>query len=111
MGQRLIEENAAVDRATYRLPNKHYIPVEMKYIGIDNTSPFQSLLLFSEDAKCTNVINVIQGPRGSVRAGFDPKVRAEDKKEGEDEMSDITHPCPDLSSGLISATVARVGDA
>ena len=41
MGQRLINENAAVDRATYTLPNKHYIPVDMKYIGIDNTSPFQ----------------------------------------------------------------------
>jgi len=39
MGRRLIEENSAVDRATYSLPNKHYIPVEMKYIGIDNTSP------------------------------------------------------------------------
>ena len=52
MGQRLIKENAGVDRATYTLPNKHYIPVDMKYIGIDNTSPFQSLLLFSENAKC-----------------------------------------------------------
>ena len=41
MGQRLIKENSAVDRATYTLPNKHYIPVDMKYIGIDNTSPFQ----------------------------------------------------------------------
>jgi len=39
MGQRLIKENTAVDRATYTLPNKHYIPVDMKYIGIDNTSP------------------------------------------------------------------------
>jgi len=39
MGQRLIKENAAVDRATYTLPNKHYLPVNMKYIGIDNTSP------------------------------------------------------------------------
>ena len=42
MGRRLIEENAAVDRATYTLPNKHYIPVDMNYIGIDNSSPFQS---------------------------------------------------------------------
>jgi hypothetical protein len=41
MGERLIEENGAVNRATYTLPNKHYIPVDMKYIGIDNTSPFQ----------------------------------------------------------------------
>jgi len=47
MGQRLIEANAAVDRATYSLPNKHYIPVDMKYIGIDNTSPFQFFCFFS----------------------------------------------------------------
>lgn len=39
MGQRLIKENTAMDRATYTLPNKHYIPVDMKYIGVDNTSP------------------------------------------------------------------------
>jgi urate oxidase len=51
MGQKLIKQNAALNRATYTLPNKHYIPVDMKYIGIDNTSPFQSLLLFSENVK------------------------------------------------------------
>lgn len=39
MGQRLISQNGAVNRATYTLPNKHYIPVDLKFIGIDNTSP------------------------------------------------------------------------
>lgn len=24
----------------YVLPNKHYIPVDMKYIGLDNTTPY-----------------------------------------------------------------------
>ena len=52
MGQRLIKENAAVDRATYRLPNKHYVPVDMKYIGIDNTSPFQSCFFSRKTPKC-----------------------------------------------------------
>ena len=49
---------------------------------------------------------MIQGPRGSVPAGFGSKVRR-DKKGGSDKNGDITF--LDLSSGLISATVARVG--
>jgi urate oxidase len=39
MGQRIIAENAYVKSVTYSLPNKHYIPVDMKYIGVDNTTP------------------------------------------------------------------------
>ena len=39
MGQRVIAENAGVESVTYKLPNKHYIPVDMKYIGVDNTTP------------------------------------------------------------------------
>jgi hypothetical protein len=39
MAQRLLTENAHIARVTYRLPNKHYIPVDMRYIGIDNLTP------------------------------------------------------------------------
>ncbi|KAG2048380.1 uricase [Suillus hirtellus] len=39
MGQRVIAENAGVESVIYKLPNKHYIPVDMKYIGVDNTTP------------------------------------------------------------------------
>ncbi|KAG2101615.1 uncharacterized protein F5147DRAFT_708821 [Suillus discolor] len=39
MGQRVIAENAGVESVTYNLPNKHYIPVNMAYIGVDNTTP------------------------------------------------------------------------
>ncbi|KAM6503997.1 uricase [Amanita muscaria] len=39
MGERVIAENAEVDTITYTLPNKHYVPVDMKYIGVDNTTP------------------------------------------------------------------------
>ena len=39
MGQRIIAENAHITSVTYKLPNKHYVPVDLKYIGIDNTSP------------------------------------------------------------------------
>jgi hypothetical protein len=42
MGQRIIAENAGVKEVTYVLPNKHYIPVDMKYIGIDNLTPYVS---------------------------------------------------------------------
>ncbi|KAH7910519.1 hypothetical protein BJ138DRAFT_1087529 [Hygrophoropsis aurantiaca] len=42
MAQRVIAENAGVQTVTYKLPNKHYIPVDMKYIGVDNTTPSQA---------------------------------------------------------------------
>jgi hypothetical protein len=40
MGQRVFAENAGVVRVGYVLPNKHYILVDMKYIGVDNTTPY-----------------------------------------------------------------------
>ncbi|KAF7969942.1 hypothetical protein HWV62_25474 [Athelia sp. TMB] len=39
MAQRVLAENAHVAAVTYRLPNKHYIPVDMRYLGIDNLTP------------------------------------------------------------------------
>lgn len=39
MAQKVIAENAHIASVTYTLPNKHYIAVDMKYIGIDNTTP------------------------------------------------------------------------
>ena len=39
MAQQIIAENVHVASVTYTLPNKHYIPVSMEYIGIDNTTP------------------------------------------------------------------------
>jgi len=39
MAQKVIAENAHIASVTYTLPNKHYIPVDMKYIGIDNLTP------------------------------------------------------------------------
>jgi urate oxidase len=46
MGQRVIAENSGVDSVTYKLPNKHYIPVNMGYIGVDNTTPLSIILYF-----------------------------------------------------------------
>lgn len=42
MAQRIIAENAFVQSVSYSLPNKHYIPVDMKYIGLENLKPFVS---------------------------------------------------------------------
>ena len=39
MAERILEENGIVMEVEYRLPNKHYIPVDMRYIGVDNLSP------------------------------------------------------------------------
>jgi hypothetical protein len=43
MGQRVLAENAGVKTVEYTLPNKHYIAVDMKYIGVDNTTPYVGL--------------------------------------------------------------------
>lgn len=40
MGQRIIAENKHITTVTYKLPNVHYVPVDMKYIGVDNISPY-----------------------------------------------------------------------
>lgn len=44
MAQRVLAENAGVMSVRYVLPNKHYIPVDMKYIGVDNTTPYVATL-------------------------------------------------------------------
>lgn len=46
MAERIIAENAGIQEVSYALPNKHYIPVDMRYIGIDNLTPCVSIFLF-----------------------------------------------------------------
>ena len=36
---KLVEGSPAVHRATYALPNKHFVPVPMDYLGIENVTP------------------------------------------------------------------------
>jgi len=50
MAQRVLAENAGVDTVRYVLPNKHYIPVDMKYIGVDNTTPQRAEVFTPVDA-------------------------------------------------------------
>ncbi len=45
MAERILSENKHVQTVSYSLPNKHYIPVDMRYAGIDNLTPCVSLLL------------------------------------------------------------------
>lgn len=39
MATRVIAENPGIAHVTYKLPNKHYIPVDMRYVGVDNLTP------------------------------------------------------------------------
>ncbi|KAF8799152.1 uricase [Phlegmacium glaucopus] len=50
MGQRVISENAFVQTVSYALPNKHYIPVDMKYLGVDNLTPSKAEVFLPVDA-------------------------------------------------------------
>src|SRR6266478_4052105 len=47
MAQRVLAGNAGVESVRYVLPNKHYLPVDMKYIGVDNTTPYVPRHYFS----------------------------------------------------------------
>ncbi|KAJ7452810.1 hypothetical protein FB451DRAFT_1282148 [Mycena latifolia] len=42
MAQLVIAQNAHVQTVSYALPNKHYIPVDMGYIGVENLVPAQA---------------------------------------------------------------------
>ena len=46
MAQRVVSENAFIQTVSYALPNKHYIPVDMKYIGVDNLTPLSIFFSF-----------------------------------------------------------------
>jgi hypothetical protein len=54
MAQQVVDENEHVETVTYTLPNKHYIPVDMHYIGVENVDPLSlvssRLPAFSLDA-------------------------------------------------------------
>ena len=54
MGQRVLAENAGVKTVEYTLPNKHYIPVDMKYIGVDNTTPYVGPSFFVLEGDCVS---------------------------------------------------------
>lgn len=47
MCERILSENADVLKAEYALPNKHYIPVDMRYIGTDNLTPLSDVVFIS----------------------------------------------------------------
>lgn len=46
MATKMLEEHGGVRRVSYELPNKHYIAVDMGYIGIDNLTPLSGCLCF-----------------------------------------------------------------
>lgn len=45
MAERILTDNKEIREVQYELPNKHYIPVDMRYIGIDNLTPYVSYMI------------------------------------------------------------------
>jgi hypothetical protein len=39
MAQLIIAENKGIQSVTYTLPNKHYVPVDMRYLSVENMQP------------------------------------------------------------------------
>jgi len=50
MAQRVVSDNAFIQTVSYSLPNKHYIPIDMKYIGVDNLTPSKAEVFVPVDA-------------------------------------------------------------
>ncbi|KAF7310186.1 Uricase [Mycena indigotica] len=42
MASAVLKENPGVHSVRYALPNKHYIPVDMRYIGVENVKPSEA---------------------------------------------------------------------
>jgi len=47
MGQQIIADNATVESVTYRLPNKHYIPVSLSFMKLENLTPPEKAEVFT----------------------------------------------------------------
>lgn len=47
MGQTIIADNATVGAITYKLPNKHYIPVNLSFFGLENITPPEKADVFT----------------------------------------------------------------
>ncbi|THH09033.1 hypothetical protein EW145_g2310 [Phellinidium pouzarii] len=39
MAAQLVAEHGRLESVGYALPNRHYVPVDMKYVGIENMTP------------------------------------------------------------------------
>ncbi|THU91377.1 uricase [Dendrothele bispora CBS 962.96] len=57
MAQQIIADNSGIQSVTYTLPNKHYVPVDMKYIGVDNITPLTEAEVFTPLAAPSGLIS------------------------------------------------------
>lgn len=47
MAQEILKENATVSSVTYRLPNKHYVPVNLTFFKLENMTPPEKAEVFT----------------------------------------------------------------
>ncbi|KAG5717745.1 Uricase [Termitomyces sp. T112] len=59
MAQMVLAQNDGVQVVTYALPNKHYIPVDMRYIGVENVTPPSKAEVFMPIAAPSGLISAI----------------------------------------------------
>ncbi|KAG8974513.1 hypothetical protein FRB90_009756, partial [Tulasnella sp. 427] len=58
MAQDILKENATVSSVTYRLPNKHYVPVNLSFFKLENMTPPEKAEVFTP----------IESPSGYIMA-------------------------------------------
>jgi urate oxidase len=59
MAQLVIAQNKGVQTISYALPNKHYIPVNMNYIGVKNLSPSVNLFQMCRNCPAFALLHLI----------------------------------------------------
>lgn len=73
MGTQIVSEHAKVLNITYKLPNKHYIPVDMKYINIDNMTPLSTVSLLLQSSSLCLAVTIQDKVNRRARGGL-PRV-------------------------------------
>lgn len=63
MAQQIIADNASVGNVTYTLPNKHYVPVNLSFMKLENVSPPEKADVFTpiESPRCVGMVEVRSG--------------------------------------------------
>lgn len=60
MCEKILRDNGAVGEVSYQLPNKHYLAVDMSYIGLKNTDPKDAEVFCPVDAPSGLILGTVK---------------------------------------------------
>jgi hypothetical protein len=96
MAQLIIAQNKGIQSVTYALPNKHYVPVDMRYLAVENMQP-------SVNYHSRSILAAIP----SILTGLKLKYSLRSLHQGLPFALDHQSRLISNGSGLITATITR----